>query len=538
MSSSGYVAKRLFVIHRNNIQIFTPEEYTPLEFQKLITLTNHLYVSVYKDTRVRDRDTKYFGLDFSKIIRERIKFVTADTWTKFTNLLTDKLAIGYSKKGIPGFGHGEDYPTNQLITYDVMSCINEFTVNYADHSSQMENEYHYRHKLFDLAIRSNRWNLKYCLPVVNGFACFPMYISKTKTLYAVGGARLCWQQQQPITPEVVLLDFKDMNGMIVSKLYWNQTDERLVNKSRDISVYYDNNVSDHLTLREKWLFKTPYSLFKYTPVLVIAGILVFPDEYQIVSEYSFKLDIQKLPLHKAIVLKSYFEDRANSTSGITYGITENTLDYMKTAMTFPLDLSMQCFAITIKTYRVFVLRDKVDTWCHGYTINSFAQDGLLKDRKTGIINNYHLRQLNSRKELSIQNWKDLYLVDRSYDTNQVSFIDTDCKHFDDQILEHQASAIKNVENKYVPIFNRLQEVLVDLQNRLNDAIQNGSEILVEEYTTAIDKTREAIDKVKAKKREEIINLSVSSKHISGNIEKINKGTYEMVYLLGEKNYAK
>ena len=433
-----FSVKKLFTVHNSTIKIYKPTDYTPLEFQNMSSLTTRTYISVYYSKMIDGRTSNYFGIDFSDLIRDQ-HFTNCSTWDELCNNLTEELAIGYSRFKIPGYQDGEYYPKNQLVTYDALTCVDDFQLAYANHHSERENVFSIRHTLHDLAIYSPTRDISNCVPIVNGLTCFPYYNEESKKLYAVGGAKLCWNQNGHITPEVQLLDFTDLGGMFISKLYWNQTDARLVSKEIDTSVFFDNNTSDELTLSERWLFKTPYSLYKYSPILVICGVLVFPDEYFIVDEYIFRVDINKLPLNKAIAIRSYFTDTTNSDSGNTYGYQPNLIKYLSTALSYPLDLSMQLFAIVVKAHPIYIVRDIVDVWCKGYVVNSYAQNGLLKNMKNGCIENYHVQQMTDRKELSIQTREDSYIIDRDFIDNQVVFTNADCIH-------HQREAINKSSN--------------------------------------------------------------------------------------------
>ena len=402
-----YSVTKLYVENKCEVRAYDPAEFTPTELQDMSDINTRLYVSV----KTEDEDV---ALDYSRLITDHA-IVNATTWDDFNTQLTDGLVIGYTIH-LPGFVPGTNYPANPVRVWDALRVLKTFNLDYSDYLSGKSNIFAFRWNLKDLkiTIMDNATvfpNLRRCVPVVNGFACRPVF--NDDALYGLDGAKLCWHRNNHFTPEIQLLDFTHVGDLEICNIH-------LDNHIDDVSVY-----ARLMDTAFTWCFTTSKSLYEYTPILVLGGMMIFPDQYKIKSEHAITINIGKIPLQKALVLREYLCDNPCTSSGVGY-TSDDFQTYLLTE--FSKEISSSAFMIFVKTNRLYISREKMVSWRHGVSIDNYGTDGLLINDATGTTRNYHLSDYHNCDELTVQTTERIFIADNLFDSEQLCFIDSDCRH--------------------------------------------------------------------------------------------------------------
>lgn len=418
-----YSVTKLYVVKRNNIEVLNTTDLTPVDFQQLNALNTVLYVAI-----IDSKTKKQTGLNYSRLITDNA-ICSKQTWNEFNADLTDSIVLGY-KETIPGYIPGMNTPSNQVISWDAMNSLNTFNLNYADYQSGQEGIYPFRWNLKDMKISLQEGAKTYpdlgkCLPIVNGLICRPVYRKETNFLYALGGAHLFWQTGEHITPEIQLLDFSELGNIEVCNIYAHD----IRRDEKDFALYFMNR-TDSFSFETEWYLSSSWSLHEYTPIIVLAGIPIFPDKYQTVSEFSLKFSMNTQPFHRALAYRKYLQAEPNSQAEIAYS-TEDLNTYFQNQLTKdPASISKECFVLLVKRPRLYVTRVPLDVWRNGITINLYTEEGMLQHDATGTIRVYHKDTLSDRKELTLQNSEEIYMADNLFEESQLAFIKPDCLHQD------------------------------------------------------------------------------------------------------------
>lgn len=406
---------KLYAVYKNSISVFAVSDLTPQEFQAKTDLNTTLYIAA-------EFANKVVGLNYSRLITDN-DIGTLTNWQAVADALTDEIIIGYTDT-IPGYNPGTITPKNQVVSWDVLGTLNTFNCNYASYLSEKEGLFAFRYSLKDLKINLQKQapavpNLKNCLPFINGLACRPVYREASKSLYALTGAQLCWQFGKHRTPEVQLADLSALGEFDVRNIYFS----KMVSDKRDFALYSTDRTGE-FNLDADWYLTSDYSLREYTPIVVLGGIVILPDQYEVVSENSIRLSIRDLPVHRSLVYAKYLKADPNSQAEVAY-TTESLKTYFTNAFTKQEDLSADCFVIMVKCPRVYISRTLLDVWNNGITINLFTEEGLLLHNATGTIRVYEKATYSDRKELTIQNLEELYAIDRGRSDVQVVSVPSD-----------------------------------------------------------------------------------------------------------------
>lgn len=404
-----YAVNKLYIESKCEIKVYEPTELTPSEFQSKTGINNRLFVSVKSD-----ETDEVVALDYSRMITD-YEIVTATEWDDFNSRLTDGLVIGY-KVHLPGYIPGTKTPSNPVRIWDAMSTLNTFNIDYADYSSGRSGIYAFRWNLKDikLSIMSNDTespNLSRCVPIVNGFACRPIYADNS--LYGLDGAHLCWHTGDHFTPEVQLLDFTHVGDIEIGNIH--------ADKHNDDKCVYARLVD----MSHTWTLTSTKSLFSYTPIIVLGGMMIFPDQYSIKSEHTISFNLNKLPIQKTLALRNYYLDEACTSSGVGY-----PADDFQTFLNneFNRDISSSCFVIFVKTDKLIISRQKLVSWRNGVSLDNYGLNGLLITDATGTARNYHCDTYNGKTELTVQATEDIFIADYKSTDKQLCFIGNDCKH--------------------------------------------------------------------------------------------------------------
>lgn len=414
-----YTVTHLYITTPHEVKAFTKDAYTPAQFQKFQEVGTTLYISVYDDVN----DTN-IGINYSVLSTEAFyKGINGDTWEEVSNAITDGMVLGYSEE-IPGFLPGQTYPDKPLVTWDVMNVTNTFNIAYSDHLSDTKNIYMNRWKMFDLEIslqENSQYsvNMDKCIPIINGFVCRPVY--HENRLHALDGARLCWQLGIPnFTPEIQLMDFSHIGSISIK-------DISLIEKDDTFHLQFTNRTNSFDSSSD-WILKSKYSLYDYTPIIVLCGIAIFPDRIKILNEFSCKFSITDVPLYTALGAKQFLFSDANSAAMVAYN-SKQLSSYLQETLSKE-DISADCFVILVNTKKLYISRTPLDVWRNGIKINSYESSGLLRKDSMHTLHSFHETKYATYSELVIQNMLPIYIADDKVNDGQLTFVKPTCKHHD------------------------------------------------------------------------------------------------------------
>ena len=411
-----YVVTDLQKVERNRIVRYSPESLEPRAFQELNALNTALYVTV-------TQDGVSTALHYSRLITDRT-LGQATTWEAFAAQITDAILMGYGID-LPGYKAGGSYPDKQIVMWDVMSTLYTFTLGYSDYLSGVTNLYPFRWKLPDLAI--DLWEgvetypkLSHSIPVVNGIMCRPYYDEQINRLYAVDGAKLCWQINSRFTPEVQLLDFSELGEVSAHGIYLHPK------RATDFQLSFTDRIT-HLNPYSEWkLTCNAYSFKEYTPIVVLAGMPIWPDEYTLASEHIIQFELSHFPWNKALARRQFLTAEANSQAAVHYqtlSLENYVAKHMDTTA-----FARESFVILVHTPNLYVIREYLDSWANRILVNHYHQNGLLVHKPTGNILNYHTSRYTDRTELCLQNEIELRAIDADFTGSQVAYEAPICYH--------------------------------------------------------------------------------------------------------------
>ena len=415
-----YAITKLYRSDSSSMRSYNTDEITPEELQSGADVNTRIYISVREDN-----DNTDISVDYSQLITDT-DLGRLETWDQLSARLTDEHVIGY-KTDLPGYIAGGDNPRYPARTWDVMNTLQTFAVDYGEYLSDRHGILAYRHNLPDLRISlyegaDPKPDLNRCLPVVNGYVCRPIYRQEKEHLYALDGARLCWQQATHMTPEVQLIDFSLIGDISTHPIYLNAP-----SPEHDGFVLSFNSRNHGYSLDADWILTSKkYDLRKYTPIVVLGGIAILPDKITVFNHNSCRFPVQDVPWDTALVYKKYLIDESSTTAEMHYDSLA-VKDYLDSQMTADI-FSKDTFVVLVHAPRLYVARVPVDVWQNGITMNLTAALGLLLHDRTGTIRNYHLNTYSDRKELVIQNMEELFRADHPVRDGQLAFINPDHVH--------------------------------------------------------------------------------------------------------------
>ena len=419
-----YTALKLYKVSKNNIDLYDPKDITPEAFQHMNDVNSSLYIAI-EDTVEKAR----YSLFYSKLITDDA-VVSCATWESLMGALTDRIIKGYSTD-IPCFSPGQDHPDNHVKVWDVMSTTNTFDIHYADASTGRIGKFAFRWQQKDLVISiqdgAEKYpNLKYCIPVVNGFICRPIYRDDyPNTLFALDGAHLCWQTfHGHTTPEIQLLDFSSIGEIKICNITTSPK------KDTDFHLTFHDRIS-HFNLFSDWkLQNSVYPLPEYTPIIVLAGTAILPDQYRKANTDTVIFNPSHFPLNAALAKRQVLIDLPmDSAVGLHYQ-TSDLETYFRSELTTPLYVSQENFIILVKTPFIYVRRMTLDTWSNGILINSLEQPSILLHNVTGTLSDYYNAQFSFYNELTTQYSTELKRTDSLFSDKQVAFEQPRCDHID------------------------------------------------------------------------------------------------------------
>lgn len=408
---------KLYLIRLKKIEIYKPEQLTPEEFQQKNGINNRLYITVYCSVRKHT-----FALNYSRMITD-YQLAKCTTWQQLVSRLTDEYLNGY-EENLPGYVPGTINPARPVTMWDILNTLNTFDIGYGEYISGRKNISHFKDHLPDLYVElqhNPKYNpsLKHCLPVVNGFTCRPYLSPDKQTLWMLDGTRLCTRTSVRFTPEILLFNFENIGDISVHNLSRTKDDEL------NFKLTFANSKNTPKLSTDWIISSSAYSFFEYTPLIVIGGIIYFPDQYTVISSHDLRFRITEQPLDLALAYKYYLLDDPDSLANVSYqspALIDFILDEINN------DYSKNTFIVLVHTSDLFINRIPLDVWENSIIINLYTSQGILIQDRTGTIRNYHEENNTNLKTLSLQNIGEVFTTDEKYENPQFTMIRPECKH--------------------------------------------------------------------------------------------------------------
>lgn len=407
---------------QGRLSIYDPEDLTPEAFQ--VIGSAELGGLMILDGR---HYTEMTRIDYSRICTDHVEISELNTWAEIEELLTenDEFRIGYTWNEITT--QNVNIPFSDVLIWDVMHTLNTFNIEYGDEKSDVNNIFALRWKLLDLRLSLMEGaedvpNLRTSIPVVNGFLCAPVLREREDetVLYAKLGAQLCWQAGVHRTPEIQILDFQNFGGFIIHPFMFSTPDhEETPTDSTDTCSFINRTKEYDINVR--WKILTRLSLKEYTPIVVLGGIPIFPDQITLQHEHCFTIQPSLNPLNYALAYKAYLQDK--------YVNAQNAWSSTALQEYFSAEhLEASSFIIYLKSSQIYTQREHMDVWSNYITVNNHTPDGLLISDITGTLAAYNREELSDRTELTLQNQESLFIADKDFIEKQFAFVPPDCVH--------------------------------------------------------------------------------------------------------------
>lgn len=381
-----YTITHVYAKQGHAMRVYTPEEKTLQEIKELFGIHNTVYIAV-KYVEDDTGTTDLYGLNLSRMLADT-KLFACGTWSELGVAITDKLVYGYETL-IPGYHPGRSLPNNTVAVCDPVS-YGGFNVEYLDmNMSDYRNAYHLRWKMPDLVISQTAdkgIQLKNCLATVNGVTNRPVW--QNGELFIPGGSKLAWNTDRTHTPEITLVDTTQLGGYEVLK--FDEVTINYLNRNNTYNAHCD------------WEIVLPeqYSMYKYTPIVILGGSIIFPDELPKKGARSFTISPETTGWRNTLAYQKTRHGQDTNRTGIIYTAEMSPEEYLKNIRTgnYP-----DACIILLRAFRVYVNRYPFDTWINHTTLSVNTPLGVLYHEASGTIRNYHSTRMSNRQELMFQN---------------------------------------------------------------------------------------------------------------------------------------
>lgn len=422
-----YIPVRVYIKANRSINHWSIDDITPEEvYRKMDTEDTVVYLSVRDDTKTTKN---MFDLNFSELLTDT-NIGKRTSWGEIAVGLTQALVLGYSTR-LPGYVSGTDKPKRGLTAWNIMNVFKTFTVSYADHLSKRADIPAIKWALTDIRIGFMDGakvypTLSNSLPIVNGIACKPFYDKKDNYLYGLGGARYSWNN---FLPEIGLLDFTRLGNIVVSRMIRGTRLQATDNKDTTVisSENEDGSLSP-LVLHRPWECYSPYNLKEYTPVVILAGSIIWPDEIIIDSEHTFRFKLFDKNLNRTRVWAKFCMNEPATNAEVMYKASP-ILDYFAEELSKPESSpSTECFVIYIHASDIVINRKALTAWRSGIALDLYAPTGVLVKDITHTVHTFYANEMVDRQVLTVQPFEELYLDTKSETDEECMISDYYCQH--------------------------------------------------------------------------------------------------------------
>ena len=415
-----YEIKYVYTNNKGMINVYTPSD-MPLEvcIDKSVSSIQYSYMVVIYDTEAR-RD---IGLDAMTLLQERCTPGTR-TWESFLA----QMDIEYWRRvyEVPSYGFipGTVFPY-KAPTQIIVPTVDWVNIDYLNMKTpDYRNQFHLKYRQPDLCVSfkvgtPDDIDLKNCLPVCNGFTTQPIHANNE--MYIPNGTKYLWETTDLYRPDVFLLDFTPVGGLVhITPMrehlikYGYRTDQKLL--STDWKIVFDDR--DYLK--------------KYTVLVVINGIILFPHEYDVVNTNVIRINPHTLPLDVQMMTKFRAEGTPETVVTNPMTVEEYMLDHI-----FTTDC-VDAYTVSIPNTDLYIYK----TFNHHLYATSGLQyqkklpHPLLRNRSTGQIHYYHMSDYSKADSLENPTKRQLYYFDTPFKGNSTgsdTFPSKRIHHFKDVV---------------------------------------------------------------------------------------------------------
>jgi len=342
-----------------------------------------------------DVQHKTYTLDAATILQERYDN-TVITWQQFMDGLREEYIVGYAIDPF-GFFASTNSPKTTFSTFYPFHYVG-LEPHYCNiKTPDLRDVWQFRWSMPDLVIENTKEvpiNFNNCIPIVNGFCTQPTVFENQ--LYIRDGAKLLWDTSKEHRADAVLIDTTPLGNMSIAPI-------------RDTTVMYRNRTNNRYTNCD-WEFILPdgYNFLTHTVLLVLGGMIYFPDEYVTTSIKSFVIHPCTLALDKQLLMKQVAMNRDDMVVEAPY-----TVDTYLKQMIWA-DTCNDAFLIFIDNPHIYVHRTPCDSYADYHVAMTNAFKGVLRNKSTHQIVPYTESKYTSLQLLYMNNTKDMVYFDSEY----------------------------------------------------------------------------------------------------------------------------
>lgn len=421
-----YVVTRIYIQENRSINTWDKSEITPPEVYKKMDSEDTVVYLAIKDTNKTSENM--FGINFSEVLTDT-DIGKLETWNEINAKLTQAIILGYMCR-IPGYVTGDNQPKRALTTWNLMNTFKTFNIGYGDHLSQRHDIPAIKWALTDLRISfmdtaTVKPTLANCLPIINGMACRPYYDSRNNVLYGLNGAKYAWNEY---LPEVSLIDFSRLGEIEIERIARDSLQQAPNLENTTTIIHRGGN--DPLVLHRSWNWYTNKNLSEYTPIVVLGGSVIWPDEITIDNEHQFRFFFFNKNLNRTRAWGEFCQSNSLDDTALVYQASP-IIEYFENEFAKPADNpSASCFVLYIKNSNLVINRRKLYTWRGGISLDLYAPEGVLVRDYTHTVHSYHSERLVDRQVLTVQHSENLYLDSVDLTGTENIYAQYDCKHID------------------------------------------------------------------------------------------------------------
>lgn len=372
----------LYVSTRYTATAYTSDKYTPKEFEdKYLDYRTKLYVSfIYKGEQI--------ALYYNRLITELN--IPRTTWDEFISHMTDEIIVGH-KVVLPAYIPGTDLPHSPVKAYDVDKVFHtELAYGDAKNKTKVEN-IHVHSEIVDICMDfskvENKPDVVNSLVYVNGVCLRPIAYQDDDLVYAVDGRKYAYNEKN--YPELLLIDYSSIGNLTKHNII-RQGEEAFRPIPGDTNFYLEEDKRT-TSSNKRFLLSSAYNLREYTPIVVVAGVCIYPDQYTVINEHTLSIDCTNIPLHLSLaresqLLANYMHRAYHDTPYIT-PVTTLT-EYLTRELTLDNDpLSSTLFVALLDKPKLYIHRSETSIWSPD-KIQRSGYGNILLNKANGLIESY------------------------------------------------------------------------------------------------------------------------------------------------------
>jgi hypothetical protein len=411
-------------INKSTVDTFN-KSYIDYNSFKLSLDVNDQIICIFED-----EEGNTYPVNFSKMMQEKSELTTATTWSQVEAFVTEEMAILFHIVPVVS-------PTMAIRDGGVISVktpfntegnnqLNILSVNYTDgiivdygtvKDPSLRNLPNRRHALKDLIFRSSRIdaiNLNNTIPVTGGIIHYPVVFNDE--LYAINAAAAL-KTASVGGVENVLIDFSPLGDIEIVKF-------------SDCTNLLGDRVTFKLPVNKTFENKTCF--------LVVAGRLIFPDEFLVIGDNTVSFVPEAFGLDSILISNNMIRGTKIRN---TLNVKVNVDDYIGTIGNVD---NTECFIIILNTPKILINKIECTFAIHDRLLRFPTNaGGLLMNKVTREIVDYSRQKESDSTTIFIGNKMDFtqLINDDSPDGVSLGYLDANGKDI-------ESASIKSTSESY------------------------------------------------------------------------------------------